>query len=290
MEKRISGYTGLMGLFGSPVAHSASPEMYNFCFQHEGLDYAYLAFDVKAEDMSQTIESIRLLRMKGGNFTMPCKNIAAKLMDRLSPAAQLVGACNAFVNEEGVLTGYITDGIGFVKNLREHGVEVKGKKILVLGAGGAATAIQVQLALEGAEEISIFNRQDEFYDRALETRKKLKEKVPECKVTVDPLEDKEKLRKTVLEADILVNATTVGMKPELHEETLINKEWLRKKLVVADIVYNPEITRMLKEARETGCQTIEGKGMMLWQGAENYRLFTGKEMPVEDYQKFTEQQ
>lgn len=262
MEKRISGYTGLMGLFGSPVAHSASPEMYNFCFQHEGLDYAYLAFDVKAEDMSQTIESIRLLRMKGGNFTMPCKNIAAKLMDRLSPAAQLVGACNAFVNEEGVLTGYITDGIGFVKNLREH----------------------------GAEEISIFNRQDEFYDRALETRKKLKEKVPECKVTVDPLEDKEKLRKTVLEADILVNATTVGMKPELHEETLINKGWLRKKLVVADIVYNPEITRMLKEARETGCQTIEGKGMMLWQGAENYRLFTGKEMPVEDYQKFTEQQ
>ena len=290
MEKRISGYTGLMGLFGSPVAHSASPEMYNFCFQHDGLDYAYLAFDVNAEDMSQTIESIRLLRMKGGNFTMPCKNIAAKLMDRLSPAAQLVGACNAFVNEEGVLTGYITDGIGFVKNLREHGVEVKGKKILVLGAGGAATAIQVQLALEGAEEISIFNRQDEFYDRALETRKKLKEKVPECKVTVDPLEDKEKLRKTVLEADILVNATTVGMKPELHEETLINKEWLRKKLVVADIVYNPEITRMLKEARETGCQTIEGKGMMLWQGAENYRLFTGKEMPVEDYQKFTEQQ
>ena len=147
MEKRISGYTGLMGLFGSPVGHSASPEMYNFCFQHDGLDYAYLAFDVKAEDMPETIKTIRLLKMRGGNFTMPCKNIGAKLMDRLSPAAQLVGACNAFVNEEGVLTGYITDGIGFVKNLKEHGVEVKGKKILVLGAGGAATAIQVQLAL-----------------------------------------------------------------------------------------------------------------------------------------------
>ena len=127
MEKRISGYTGLMGLFGSPVGHSASPEMYNFCFQHDGLDYAYLAFDVKAEDMPETIKTIRLLKMRGGNFTMPCKNIGAKLMDRLSPAAQLVGASNAFVNEEGVLTGYITDGIGFVKNLKEHGVEVKGK-------------------------------------------------------------------------------------------------------------------------------------------------------------------
>ena len=124
-----------MGLFGSPVGHSASPEMYNFCFQHDGLDYAYLAFDVKAEDMPETINTIRLLKMRGGNFTMPCKNIAAKLMDRLSPAAELIGACNAFVNEEGVLTGYITDGIGFVKNLKEHGVEVKGKKVLVLGAG-----------------------------------------------------------------------------------------------------------------------------------------------------------
>ena len=118
MEKRISGYTGLMGLFGSPIGHSASPEMYNFCFQHDGLDYAYLAFDVKAEDMPETINTIRLLKMRGGNFTMPCKNIAAKLMDHLSPAAQLVGACNAFVNEEGVLTGYITDGIGFCEKFK----------------------------------------------------------------------------------------------------------------------------------------------------------------------------
>ena len=275
-----------MGLFGSPVGHSASPEMYNFCFQHDGLDYAYLAFDVKAEDMPETINTIRLLKMRGGNFTMPCKNIAAKLMDRLSPAAELIGACNAFVNEEGVLTGYITDGVGFVKNLKEHGIEVKGKKVLVLGAGGAATAIQVQLALEGTEEIHIFNRRDEFYDRALETQRKLKEKVPECRVTVDRLEDREKLQKAVAEADILANATIVGMKPDLHEETLIPKEWLRKDLVVADIVYNPEVTRMLKEAGEAGCQTIEGKGMMLWQGAENYLLFTGKEMPVEAYRQY----
>lgn len=286
MEKRISGYTGLMGLFGSPVGHSASPEMYNFCFQHDGLDYAYLAFDVKAEDMPKVMETIRLLKMRGGNFTMPCKNIAAELVDRLSPAAELVGACNAFVNEDGVLTGYITDGIGFVKNLRDHGVEVRGKKIVVLGAGGAATAIQVQLALEGTEEIYIFNRQDKFYERALETRKKLEDKVPECKVTVDRLEDKETLEKTVGMADILVNATVVGMKPDLHEETLIEKEWLRKELVVADIVYNPDITRMLKEAREAGCPAIGGKGMMLWQGVENYRLFTGKEMPVKAYRDF----
>ena len=160
MEKRISGHTGLMGLFGSPVGHSGSPAMYNFSFQHDGLDYAYLAFDVTEEEMPKAFEAIRLFNMRAGNFTMPCKNIAAKLVDKLSPAAEIIGACNAFVNDNGVITGYITDGVGFVKNLEINGVSVKDKKIVVLGAGGAATAIQVQLALDGAKEINIFSIQE----------------------------------------------------------------------------------------------------------------------------------
>ena len=108
MEKRISGHTGLMGLFGSPVGHSGSPAMYNFSFQHDGLDYAYLAFDVTEEEMPKAFEAIRLFNMRAGNFTMPCKNIAAKLVDKLSPAAEIIGACNAFVNDNGVITGYIS--------------------------------------------------------------------------------------------------------------------------------------------------------------------------------------
>ena len=139
MEKRISGHTGLMGLFGSPVGHSGSPAMYNFSFQHDGLDYAYLAFDVTEEEMPKAFEAIRLFNMRAGNFTMPCKNIAAKLVDKLSPAAEIIGACNAFVNDNGVITGYITDGVGFVKNLEINGVSVKDMD-MAAGASGYSVA------------------------------------------------------------------------------------------------------------------------------------------------------
>lgn len=285
MEKRISGHTGLMGLFGTPVGHSGSPAMYNFSFQHDGLDYAYLAFDVNVEQMPKAFEAIKLFNMKGGNFTMPCKNIAAELVDKLSPAAEIVGACNAFVNENGIITGYITDGMGFTENLRLNGFDVKGKKVVILGAGGAATAIQVQLALEGAKEISIFNIKDNFFTRAEGTKEKLAEKFPECVINVEDLNDNEKLADAVNNCDIVINSTTVGMKPH-DDKTLIDKSLLRKDLVVADTVYNPEKTKMILEAEEAGCKAIGGKGMLLQQGVVNYELFVGKKMPMEEYIKF----
>ena len=289
MEKRISGHTGLMGLFGTPVGHSGSPAMYNFSFQHAGLDYAYLAFDVTEEQMPKVFETIRLLNMRGGNFTMPCKNIAAELVDKLSPAAEIIGACNVFVNDNGVITGHVTDGVGFVKNLEVNGVDVKGKKTGVLGAGGAATAIQVQLALDGAKEVAIFNVRDKFFDRAEGTKDKLAEKCPECVVTVNDLEDKEKLAEAVNNCDIVINATTMGMKP--HDDiSLIDKSLYRKDLVVADTVYSPEKTKMILEAEEAGCKAIGGKGMLQQQGAVNYELFVGKKMPLEEYNKFQAEQ
>ena len=269
MEKRISGHTGLMGLFGTPVGHSGSPAMYNFSFQHDGLDYAYLAFDVTEEQMPKVFETIRLLNMRGGNFTMPCKNIASELVDKLSPAAEIIGACNVFVNDNGVITGHVTDGVGFVKNLEVNGVDVKGKKTVVLGAGGAATAIQVQLALDGAKEVAIFNVKDKFFDRAQGTKEKLAEAVNHC--------------------DIVINATTMGMKP--HDDvSLIDKSLYRKDLVVADTVYSPEKTKMILEAEEAGCKAIGGKGMLQQQGAVNYELFVGKKMPLEEYNKFQAEQ
>lgn len=289
MEKRISGHTGLMGLFGTPVGHSGSPAMYNFSFEKDGLDYAYLAFDVKEEEMEKAFETIRLLKMRGGNFTMPCKNVAAKLVDELSEAAKIIGACNVFVQEDGVITGHITDGVGFVRNLENHGCKVEGKKTVVLGAGGAGTAIQVQLALEKAAEIKIFDIKGKFFDRALETKEKLAKNCPDCAVTVDDLEDKEKLEKAVRECDILINATIIGMKPR-ENETLIDASWLDKKTVVADTVYNPEVTKMLQEAEAAGCAIVSGKGMLLQQGAVNYELFVGKKMPLDEYVKFQKEQ
>ncbi|MDO4680761.1 MAG: shikimate dehydrogenase [Aerococcus sp.] len=289
MEKRISGTTGLFMLVGSPVGHSGSPAMYNFSFQHQGLDYAYMAFDVKKEQMKEAIEAIKLLNVRGGNVTMPCKSIAATLVNELSPAAKIVGAINVFVNDNGKITGHITDGIGFVRNLKETGVDVAGKKIVVLGAGGAGTALQVQCALDGAKSLSIFNRDDEFYANAENTQKKIKEAKPEVEVNVYPLEDKEKLKSEIEKADILVNSTVIGMKP-FDDQSLIDPSYLRPELVVADTVYNPLKTKLIEDAEAVGCTVAPGKGMLLWQGDAAYKLFTGKDMPTDEYQAYEAEQ
>ena len=289
MEQRIKGTTGLLALIGSPVGHSGSPAMYNFSFQYHNLDYASMAFDIKEDEVPAALDAMRLFKMRGCNVTMPCKNKAAQCVDELSPAARIVGAVNTIVNENGKLVGHITDGTGFVRNLKEHGVDVKGKKMVVLGAGGAATALQVQCALDGAAQISIFNPNDAFLDRAKSTAEKLKKEVPECKVNVYCIEDQNKLREEIANTDILVNGTLAGMKP--HDDiSLVDKSMFHKNLVVADVVYNPEETRMLREAKEAGCKTVGGKGMLLWQGAAAYKLYTGLEMPTEEYQKFQTEQ
>ena len=289
MEQRIKGTTGLLALIGSPVGHSGSPAMYNFSFQYHNLDYAYMAFDIKEDEVPAALDAMRLFKMRGCNVTMPCKNKAAQCVDELSPAARIVGAVNTIINENGKLVGHITDGTGFVRNLKEHGVDVKGKKMVVLGAGGAATALQVQCALDGAARISIFNPNDVFLDRAKSTAEKLEKEVPECKVNVYCIEDQDKLREEIANTDILVNGTLAGMKP--HDDiSLVDKSMFHKNLVVADVVYNPEETRMLREAKEAGCKTVGGKGMLLWQGAAAYKLYTGLEMPTEEYQKFQTEQ
>ena len=135
---RITGHTGLLALIGSPVGHSGSPAMYNYSFEKLGLDYAYVAFDIKVEEVKAALDAMRLFHMRGCNVTMPCKTEAAKYMDELSPAARIIGAVNTIVNEDGKLIGHMTDGEGFVGNLRDHGIEIKGKKITVAGGGGAA--------------------------------------------------------------------------------------------------------------------------------------------------------
>jgi shikimate dehydrogenase len=285
MEKRISGHTGLLALIGSPVGHSGSPAMYNYSFEKLGLDYAYVAFDIKVEEVKDYISAMRLLKMKGGNVTMPCKMEVAKYMDELSPAATIIGAVNTIVNEDGKLIGHITDGEGFVNNLRDHGVEVKGKKLTIAGGGGAATAIQVQCALDGAREISIFNVKDAFFEKVLDTAQKIKKAVPECVVNVYDIADVEKMTQEIQSSDILVNATIVGMKPMDDQSIVKDVKAFHKDLVVADVVYNPEETKMLKEAKEAGCTCVGGKGMLLWQGVSAFKLFTGKEMPVEEVKR-----
>jgi len=282
MEKRISGKTGLLGLIGSPVGHSGSPAMYNYCFEKLGLDYAYLAFDIKVDEVEKAIEAIKTFRMRGCNVTMPCKNETVKYMDELSPAARIIGAVNTIVNEDGRLIGHITDGKGFVDNLRDHGVEIAGKKIIVCGGGGAAAAIQVQCALEGAREISVFNIKDAFFERTLQLAEKIRQEKPECIVNVYDIADIEKMREEIASSDILANATIVGMKPMDNESVVKDVTMYHPGLVVVDAVYNPKKTKMLREAKAAGCTCIDGQGMLVWQGAEAFKLYTGQEMPVQE--------
>ncbi len=202
---------------------------------------------------------------------------------------RLWGAINVIVNDNGKLTGHITDGIGFVRNLKENGVDIAGKKLVVIGAGGAATALQVQCALDGAKSLAIFNREDDFYANAENTQKKIKEAKPEVDVNVYHLEDQDKLKAEIEKADILVNATIVGMKP-LDGQSLVDPSYLRSDLVVADTVYNPLKTKLIEDAEALGCTVAPGKGMLLWQGDAAYTLFTGKAMPTAEYQAYEARQ
>ncbi|MCA4948098.1 shikimate dehydrogenase [Clostridioides difficile] len=282
MVMEISGRTGLFALIGTPVGHSKSPVMYNYSFKKLDLDYRYLAFDITVDKVKEALLAIKTFNIKGANVTMPCKSAVTEYMDELSPAARIIGACNTIVNDNGKLVGHITDGVGYIRNLKENGVEVKGKKITIMGAGGAATAIQVQCALDGAREISIFNPKDDFYKKAEQTVENIKKDVPECVVNLYDLEDTNKLYEEIQSSDILTNATLIGMKPYDNETNIKDTSVLRKDLVVTDVVYNPKKTKMIEDAEANGCKAIGGLGMLLYQGAEAFNLYTGLEMPVEE--------
>lgn len=280
MSKHITGHTGLLCLLGSPVAHSISPEMHNEACEQLGLDYTYLAFDVPEEKMPEAVEGLRTLGARGWNITMPGKNIMCRLADNVSPASELSGACNTIVNDDGVLTAYTTDGIGFMKAVEEYDVNIIGKKMTLLGAGGAATAILVQAALDGVAEIDVFNRKSASYERMLGIAERLNERT-ECRITVHDYSDPEILRNSIAQSTILVNSTSVGMAPDTDKTIITDTSMFHKELFVFDVIYNPGETRLLREAREAGCRTGNGMYMLLYQGAASFKLWTGREMPVE---------
>ena len=280
MAERITGHTELIGLIARPIRHSSSPRMHNEAFAKLGLDYAYLAFEVGNEELEDTIKGFRAMKVRGSNVSMPNKTVVHKYLDKLSDAAEMCGAVNTIVNDDGVLTGHITDGIGYMSGLKDAGIDIIGKKMTIVGAGGAATAIQVQAALDGVKEISIFNRKDEFYERAQKTVKDINEKT-NCKATLYDLEDLDKLKEEIASSYIFTNATGMGMKPLEGQTYIPDKSFLREDLIVTDVVYAPAETALLKMAKEVGCKTLNGFPMMLFQGAAAFKLWTNQDMPIE---------
>ena len=280
MAYEITGHTVLTGLLGSPVAHSISPMMHNEAFRQLGLDFAYLAFDVGTDHLKTAVDGLKVMGVRGFNLTMPDKNLMCSLVDKLSPAAEIGGAVNTVVNDDGFLTGYTTDGIGFMRSVAEAGEDSIGKKMTLLGAGGAAASIMIQAALDGVAEISIFNIRDTFFTRAESIIEKLKEKT-ECKLNLYDFSDPEVLKREIAESRILVNGTSIGMAPNTDRSIITDKSVFRRDLFVFDVIYNPEETLLLKMAKAAGCKTLNGLNMLLYQGAAAFELWTGRKMPVE---------
>ncbi len=280
MPQRITGYTQLIGLIATPIRHSKSPMMHNTAFEALGLDYVYLAFDFGPDQLDDVVKGLQAMGIRGFNVSMPYKTDILKYLDVVDSSAWLIGACNTVVNENGVLHGYNTDGMGYMAGLKDNGFDPAGKKMTVLGSGGAATAIVMQAALDGVAEISIFNGDDPFYARARHNAQVINENT-NCKATVHKLEDLECLRREISESYILANATNVGMGRLEGQKLIPDESFLYPELIITDVIYSPAETALLKMAREYGCRTVNGLPMVLFQGAAAFKLWTGRDMPID---------
>jgi shikimate dehydrogenase len=271
----LSAKTEICGLVGDPVEHSVSPAMHNAAFNNLGLDYIYLPFHVKGENLSKAIDSLKALNIRGLNITIPYKVLVIPLLDKIDQMAKKIGAVNTIVNDKGYLKGYNTDANGFLKVLLEKEFEPKGKRIIILGAGGVSRSISFSLAERGAD-IVILNRKVEM-DWAVKIASDIS---IISNREVKALELNNENLSLVLSADMLINATCVGMNPRIIDSPLPSK-FLKPNLIVFDAVYNPLRTRLLLEAEEVGAKTISGIDMLVWQGALAFELWTGVKPPIE---------
>jgi len=275
IKKRISGKTKICGLIGDPVEHTMSPAMHNAAFKKLGLDYTYIPFRVRPEELPRAVDGLKALNVRGFNVTIPHKVSVIPLLDSLDPLAEKIGAVNTVVNENGGLRGYNTDAAGFLRTLLGRGIEPQDKNIVILGAGGAARAISYILAEKGAH-LTILNRKLEL-EWAEDIRQLIREDLGR-EVRVMELTPR-KLAAALEGAAILVNATSVGMSPASGRSPAPAR-LLRRRLVVFDIVYNPVMTKLLKEAKEAGARIISGVDMLAWQGALAFEKWTGQTAPL----------
>ena len=272
----ISGKTKICALIGDPVEHTMSPVMHNAAFKKLGLDYIYIPFRVRAEELARAVDGMRALNIRGFNVTIPHKVAVIPMLDGIGPIAEKIGAVNTVVNDNGELTGYNTDATGFLQALLEQGVEPGGNNVVVLGAGGASRAISYILAERDAH-LTVLNRQLEM-DWAVELARRIHEDLGK---DVRVFELNSGNLKVALEgAAILINATSVGMSPN-SEESPVPAELIKSDLVVFDIVYNPIRTKLLKEAEAAGARTGSGVDMLAWQGALAFEKWVGQPAPLD---------
>jgi shikimate dehydrogenase len=270
----FSGQTMLYGIFGYPIGHSLSPLMHNTAFAHHGLDAVYLPFAVHPAHLATAVKSMTALPICGVNVTIPHKQAVMAWMDELSPEARLIGAVNTIHLRDGRLHGYNTDGIGFLRALEEAGSEVAGRTVMLLGAGGAARSIAVQLCLSGIRRLLLANRTPR---RAEDLAAFLKQTMPHADISIVAMGESS-LAAQLPDTDIVVNATSIGMYP--HDPMLLPSAALSPQHLVCDIVYRPLYTPLLRAAQRQGARTLDGLGMLLHQGAKAFEIWTDHAFPL----------
>ena len=272
---KIDGYTRLAAVVANPIKHSISPFIHNQAFEATHTNGVYVAWEVEATDLAETVANVRRYQMYGINLSMPYKEQAISYLDQLSEEARLIGAVNTVVNREGTLIGYNTDGKGFFKSLPSF--KISGKRMVLLGAGGAAKAILAQAILDEVSQVSVFVR-----SASIEKTRPYLEKLQNetgFKVDLFALEDVSELQARIIDSVLLVNATSVGM--DGVSLPIPSSVVLLEKLLVADVIYQPFETPFLNWARNQGNHAVNGLGMLLYQAAEAFQLWTGKEMPTD---------
>ena len=280
---KIDGYTRLAAVVANPIKHSISPFIHNSAFEATGINGVYLALEVEVSDLAETVANIRRYQMFGINLSMPYKEEVIPYLDELSDEVRLIGAVNTVVNQNGNLIGYNTDGKGFFKSLPSF--TILGKKMTLLGAGGSAKAVLAQAILDGASQVSVFVRSTSM----AKTKAYLETLQSETGFRVDlyALEEHSALQEKIADADLLVNATSVGM--DGKSSPVPGNLLLPENLLVADIIYQPFETPFLQWAKSQGNVAVNGLGMLLYQAAEAFKLWTGKDMPTDEiWQSLTE--
>lgn len=273
---KIKGSTNIVGLIGHPVEHSFSPPMHNAAFDALGMDYAYVAFDVNPAELQKAIEGARSLNIRGFNVTIPHKIEVMKYLDEIDDVARLIGAVNTIDFKN--LKGYNTDGIGAVRAIEEV-ISIKNKNVVIAGAGGASRAISFYIAKYGADSLTILNRN---VDKA----QSLAGDVSNSGLIDDVKSDSiNEINAYLADADILVDTTPLGMHPHINDQPIATAENMHDELVVFDAVYNPNETVLLKQAIEAGAKPVYGIKMLLYQGAESFKIWTGADAPVDIMEK-----
>lgn len=276
-EHVITGHTRLVGLLGYPIKHSRSPRLQNLSFARNGIDLVYLTFDVHENNLEDAIKAMRTLNVAGFNVTMPNKQRVIPLLDELSEEARIIGAVNTVSHVDGVLKGYNTDGMGFIKNLEDNGVDCRGKRVVQCGAGGAGSACAVQMALSGAKELVIL---DVSLSSAQLLANNINKNIKGCKACAFTMEQ-EILLSELAGSDIYVDSTPLGMHPLEEQAVFTSPEQIPQELTVVDVSYSPVMTKLLKMAETRGCKYVTGIGMNYNQGAIAFKIWTGQDMPLD---------